>query len=85
MIQVKYDVEGADLDKEAAEAAVGKVLNYYKQALAGLTCPLHGREPWLKVHGRTLETLAVSIETCCQELLNRTDARTGGVSRRNQE
>lgn len=85
MVQVKWDFEGADLDKEAAEAAVGKVLNYYKQALAGFTCRVHSQEAWLKVHGRTLETLAVSIETCCQELLDRVNARIGGVSRRNQE
>lgn len=33
MIQVKWELEGGDIDEVAAEAAVQPVLNYYKQAL----------------------------------------------------
>lgn len=54
MIQVKWDLEGGDIDEAAAEAAVKSVLNYYKQALAGVSCPDHGGMPLLAVRGRRL-------------------------------
>ena len=85
MMDVKWDFQGSGLDLEAAEKAVGKVLTFYRQALAGTACPIHGQEPWLKVEGRTLQSLVVSIEVCCEELLERAKSRVGEVSRRDQE
>jgi hypothetical protein len=85
MVDVEWDFLGVDLDKEAAERAVSNVLTFYKQALGGITCPIHSREPWLRVQGRTLPSLAVSIEACCGELLERATTRVGEVARRSQD
>jgi hypothetical protein len=85
MVDVKWDFQGAALDFETAEKAVGRVLTFYKQALAGALCPVHGREPWLRVEGRTAPGLVVSIEACCEVLLEQAKDRVGLVSRREQE
>lgn len=85
MVDVKWDFQGAALDMHAAEKAVGKVVTFYQQALASTICPIHNQEPWLKVEGRTPQSLAVSIEACCGELLERAKISVGGVSRRGQE
>ncbi len=85
MIEVKWDFEGAELDRDAAKAAVEKILNFYTGGLAGITCPTHGQKPGLKVQGRTVETLVVSVEACCQTLLDRANDRIRSISRRDQE
>jgi hypothetical protein len=85
MVEVEWDFEGGAVDRPAAEKAVGRVLAFYQQALAGISCGAHRREPWLKVKGPTLQTLVVSIEACCGDLLQRAKARVGGVSRRGDE
>lgn len=68
MIEVTWELEGDNIDQAAAGAAVERVLDYYKRALAGLTCPAHGSEPWLEVRGRMPEDLKVSLGTCCEAL-----------------
>jgi hypothetical protein len=85
MIEVKWELEGSDIDEVAAAAAVKPVLNYYKQALAGVSCPDHGRMPLLAVRGRTMAGLRVSVESCCPALQRQTDARMRRVSRRDDE
>jgi hypothetical protein len=85
MIQVKWELEESDIDKGAAEAAVQRVLNYYRQVLAGVSCPAHSGEPWLAVRGRTLGSLTVSVESCCLALKSETDERIRRVSRRDGE
>jgi len=84
MVDVKWHL-AEEVSREAAEAALGGVLLFHQQALAGLTCPVHQQEPWLRVQGRTIQNLGVTVETCCRELLDRTHARIGAVSRRHQE
>lgn len=71
MIQVEWDFAGGNVDRAAAQKALEKVLGYYERALAGLTCPNHGQAPSLRVRGPSVETLAVSVETCCQALSGR--------------
>jgi hypothetical protein len=85
MVDVHWDLRGGALDRETANKAVGRVLSFYQQALEGSTCPIHDREPWLKVQGATVQSLVVSIEACCEESLERAKTRVGGVSRRSQE
>jgi hypothetical protein len=85
MVDVEWDLEGGDLDQTAAEKAVGRVIRFYQRALSATICPVHSREPWLKVKGRTLPNLVVSIEACCEELLRRAQARVGDVSRRAED
>jgi hypothetical protein len=84
MVDVKWDLRGSAMDVRTAEGAVGKVVAFYKQALAGTTCPVHSREAWLRVEGSTPQNLVVSIEACCRELLEKAETRVGGVSRRHQ-
>jgi hypothetical protein len=85
MVTVKWALKGGGLRIDAAEKAVGKVLTFYQEALAGITCPTHGQEPGLKVEGRTVRDLVVSIETCCGELLEKANTRVNGLSRRSEE
>jgi hypothetical protein len=85
MVAVKWALKGGGLSIDAAEKAVGKVLAFYKEALSGILCPTHGQEPGLKVEGRTVRDLVVSIETCCGELLGKANTRVDGLSRRSEE
>jgi hypothetical protein len=84
MIEVKYELEG-DIDDEEAERAVERVLRYHQHVLAGLTCSIHGSPPWLRVRGRVIERLTVTIESCCESLAGLTLARIQHVSRREQD
>lgn len=84
MVDVKWDFQGGVVDLRAAEQSVGKLLTFYKDALAGVTCPVHERTPWLKVKGRTVRDLLVTVEACCEESLHRATSRVDGVSRRHQ-
>jgi hypothetical protein len=85
MVTVKWALKGGGLSIDAAEKAVGKVLAFYKEALAGIICPTHRQAPGLKVEGRTVQDLVVSIETCCGELLEKANTRIDGLSRRSEE
>lgn len=85
MVDVKWDFQGSALDMHAAENAVGKVVTFYQRALASTVCPIHNQEPWLRVEGCTPQSLVVSIEACCGELLERAKLSVGGVSRRSQD
>ena len=85
MVDVKWDFQGAAVDLRAAEQSVGPLLTFYKGALAGVTCPVHERKPWLKVQGRTVRDLQVTIEACCKESLHSATSRVDGVSRRQQQ
>jgi hypothetical protein len=84
MIEVKYELEG-DIDGVEAERAVERVLRYHQHVLAGLTCPFHGSLPWLRVRGRSVERLTVTIESCCESLAGQAQARIQDVSRRDQD
>jgi hypothetical protein len=85
MIQVKWELEGSDIDAAAAESAVQRVINYYQRVLAGLSCPAHKKEPWLAVHGRTVGSLVVTVESCCPALKSQMDEQMRRVSRRDDE
>ncbi len=82
MIEVTWELEGDNIDQAAAGAAVERVLNYYKRALSGLTCPAHGSEPWLEVRGSVLADLKVSLGTCCAALKVTTEERIRSISLR---
>jgi hypothetical protein len=84
MIEVKYELEGG-IDNVAAERSVERLLRYHQHVLAGLTCSIHGTTPWLRVRGRSLERLTVSIESCCEALAGSALGRIQDVSRRDQE
>lgn len=85
MVDVKWDFQGGGVDFEAAEKSVGKVVTFYRETLAGISCPIHEKEARLLVKGSTARELVVSLEACCDELLKKINARVGGVSRRDQE
>jgi hypothetical protein len=85
MVDVKWDLQGGNLNLQDAEESVGKVLTFYRETLAGITCPAHQQEARLVVKGRTVRELVVSLEVCCDELLKRINARVGSVSRRGEE
>jgi hypothetical protein len=84
MVEVKYELEG-DIDHLTAERSVERVLRYHQHVLAGLTCSIHGTPPWLRVRGRSLERLTVTIESCCEALAGEALGRIRDVSRRDQE
>ena len=83
MIDVTYELEGG-IDEDTAAATMERVVRYHQQVLSGVTCPIHREAPWLKVHGRSLQSLAVSVESCCQLLAEKVAARLDLVSRRDQ-
>jgi hypothetical protein len=83
MIEVRYELDGG-IDEDTAARTVETVLRYHQRALSGVSCPTHQQAPWLKVHGRSLLTLAVSIESCCPALSEKVEARIQDVSRRDQ-
>jgi hypothetical protein len=85
MIQVKWELEGSDIDVAAAEGVLQRVLNYYQRVLVGLSCPAHFAEPWLAVRGRTLGSLKVTVESCCPALRSEMDELMRRVSRRDDE
>lgn len=82
MIHVKWELEGNEIDEAAAQAAVQRILNYYKRALASVSCPAHGGQPWLSVRGRTVKSLTVSVGSCCSALKSQMDEQIRRVSRR---
>jgi hypothetical protein len=84
MIEVKWDLDGDGIDQFTAAAAVQRVVDYHRRALAGITCPAHGGEPWITVRGPTVASLGVSVEHCCTALKSRIDARMRQVSRRDE-
>jgi hypothetical protein len=75
MIKVEWEFEGDDVGEAAAQAALRMILDRYKRALRGLTCPTHGEVLILRVRGRTLEDLDISVESCCQPLMDEANAR----------
>lgn len=75
MMKVEWEFDGDEVGKAAAQAAVRRILDHYKRALNGLTCPIHGDVPILRVRGRTLEDLDISVESCCQPLIDEAYAR----------
>ena len=83
MINVRYELDGG-LDEETAARTLEKVLEYHRQALGGMTCPIHQQAPWLKVQGQSVPDLAVSVESCCPMLTEKVEARIHGISRRYQ-
>jgi hypothetical protein len=85
MVDVRWDFQGAAVDLNAAEQAVGRIVTFHREALDGTVCPIHNREPWLMVKGRTPRDLVVSIGACCDQLLDAAQGRMNGVSRRDQE
>jgi len=84
MMEVRWELEGNGIDQSSAEAAMQRVLNYYDRALADLTCPAHGRAPWLTVRGRMVKDLAVRVECCCPILQSQAEERLRRVSRRDE-
>lgn len=85
MIQVRWNLEGNDIDESVAAATLQRLLDYYKRALADVSCPVHGGEPWLDVHGSTIHDLTVSVGSCCRTSRGLADERIRRVSRRDEE
>lgn len=73
MMAVKWEFQGNDL--AAAQTVVTRILKRYRQALGGIRCPVHGAASTVVIRGRTLDDLTLSIEPCCQILLDEADAR----------
>jgi hypothetical protein len=84
MVALKFELEDG-LGEMAAEAAVEKTVRFYRRALEGVTCPVHGSYPSLLVKGGTMARLAISIEVCCAALSNAADDRVRAVSRREDD
>jgi hypothetical protein len=70
MMEVRWDFKGDELGQEAAETAVHRVLDRYSRPLANVKCPVHGKVPVLVVRGHSLDDLDLTVETCCQALLD---------------
>jgi ribosome maturation factor RimP len=83
MVNVTYELDGA-INEEAAARTVEKVVRYHQQVLLGVTCPIHQENPRLKVYGRSLQDLAVSVESCCEVLSEKVASQLDLVSRRDQ-
>ena len=83
MVIVRYELDDT-IDEQTAARAVEKVLRFHQQALSGISCPVHGEAPWLKVSGGSVRELAVSIESCCSTLAEKVEARINVISRRDQ-
>ena len=82
-MNVAYELEEG-LDEASAARTVDRVVRYHQQVLSGMTCPAHQQAPWLRVHGRSLQSLAVCVESCCEVLSEKVAARLDLVSRRDQ-
>lgn len=66
MFRVRIDTEGqADA---LTRSVMEEVAEEYRDALGTLVCPEHGTGPTVTVYGRTPDTIAVSVETCCEQL-----------------
>jgi hypothetical protein len=83
MIRVTYELDGP-VEETTAARAVEKVVRFHQQALSDLTCPIHQEAPWLKVRGRSLRELAVSVESCCAALTGKVEERINHISRRDE-
>jgi hypothetical protein len=75
MITVRWEFVADGWDMEAAQRAVDRIQNRFQRALGNVRCPVHGAGPLLVVRGGSLEELAVDLETCCQSLVDETNAR----------
>jgi hypothetical protein len=82
MIAVKWEFEGDDLEVITVQAAVERVLRRYQRALGSVRCPVHESGPLLIVRGRSLNDLDLSVQPCCQALVNEANARIQGARRR---
>lgn len=75
MIKVEWEFDGDDVGEAAAQAAVRRILDRYKRALNVLTCPTHRDVPILRVRGGTLDDLDITVESCCQPMIDAAHAR----------
>ena len=82
MIQVRWELEGDEIDERSARIAVQKILDYCSSVLAEVSCPVHGGKPWLEVRGSAVKNLTVGIGSCCRLLFGITEERIRRVSRR---
>ena len=74
MLAVKWEFDGDDGELAAAQTVVQRILTKYQRALSGIRCPVHGSASLLIVRGRTLEDLNLSVEPCCQALVDEANA-----------
>jgi hypothetical protein len=75
MIAVRWEFEGPEHDLPAVQTTVERILGRYQRAIGGIRCPVHGAGPFLCVRGQTAEELELTIEPCCQALIDETNAR----------
>jgi hypothetical protein len=75
MIAVKWEFEGPEMDLPAVQTTVERILSRYQRAIGGIRCPIHGAGPYLCVRGQTVADLELTIEPCCQALIDETNAR----------
>jgi hypothetical protein len=81
MMEVRWEFKGDELGQEAAETAVHRVLDRYSRPLANIKCPVHGKVPVLVVRGHSLDDLDLTVETCCQALLDDANGRIRAAAR----
>jgi hypothetical protein len=75
MIAVKWEFEGPEMDLPAVQTTVERILSRYQRAIGGIRCPVHGAGPYLCVRGQTVADLELTIEPCCQALIDETNVR----------
>jgi hypothetical protein len=78
MISVRWEFVADEWDMEAAQRVVDRIQNRFQRALGSVRCSVHGAGPLLVVRGGSLEELALDLETCCQSLVDETNARMQG-------
>src|SRR3954454_15457441 len=81
MIEVKWEYEGS-YERPAVQAVVERVVRRLQHVLGGISCPVHGQIPGLRVRGHTLSTLDIGFVTCCQALLDEATSRIPDVRHR---
>ena len=82
MMKVQWEFEGLVEEMAMAQIRVERTLARYQRTIGGIQCPVHGVAPLLAVKGQGIEQLELTIETCCQTLVDETNARIQGGRRR---
>ena len=81
MLEVKWEFQGLD-EGRTVQSAVEKIVRRLQRGLGAIVCPVHGRSPLLRVGGRSLSSLDIGFETCCQSLMDEATARIHDIRKR---
>jgi hypothetical protein len=68
MVKVVWQFEEHEWHDKLSRAALEAALEGVRQHLADLPCPVHGESPTMVVGGRSVDTISLDIQGCCDGL-----------------